>query len=57
MKTWLPVAVSAVLLAGGTVGDPPGFRLEERHARRTSSIRIGIVLNARASKLDDGRAQ
>ena len=57
MKTWLPAAVSAVVLAGGTVADPPGFRLAERHARRTSSIRIGIVLNARASKLHDGRAQ
>jgi hypothetical protein len=57
MKTWLPAAVSAVVLAGGTVADPPGFRLAERHARRTSSTRIGIVLNARASKLDDGRAQ
>jgi hypothetical protein len=57
VKTWLPADVSAVLLAGGTVGDPPGLRLEERHARRTSPIRMGIVLNARASKLDDGRVQ
>ena len=57
VKIWPSAAVSAVLPAGGAVGDHPASVWKSATRAGPSPVRMGIVLNARAGKVDDGRAR
>jgi hypothetical protein len=57
VKIWPSAAISAVLPAGGAVGDRPASVWKSATRAEPCPVRMGIVLNARAGKLDDGRVR